>query len=37
VVLPSPQADTQALVAVMDAAARAGVSRLRLLRLEAAR
>jgi len=36
VVLPSPQADTQALVAVMDAVAQAGVTRLRILRMEGA-
>ncbi len=34
VVLPSPQADTQALVSVLDVATAAGVGRLRLLRLE---
>lgn len=34
-VLPSPQARTQALVSVMDTATRAGVTRLRIVRLEA--
>ncbi|NVK14200.1 MAG: biopolymer transporter ExbD [Rhodobacteraceae bacterium] len=36
VILPSGAAQTQALVTVMDAAALAGVTRLRVLRLEAA-
>lgn len=35
VVLPSPRADVQALVSVMDRAAFAGVSRLRVIRLGA--
>lgn len=35
VVLPSGAASTQALISVMDAAARAGAVRLRVLRLEA--
>ncbi len=36
VILPSGAAQTQALITVMDAAALAGVTRLRVLRLEAA-
>lgn len=36
VILPSGAAQTQALIAVMDGAALAGVTRLRVLRLEAA-
>ncbi|UWQ56403.1 ExbD/TolR family protein [Leisingera caerulea] len=36
VILPSGAAQTQALIAVMDSAALAGVTRLRVLRLEAA-
>ncbi|WP_367153223.1 ExbD/TolR family protein, partial [Leisingera sp. F5] len=36
VILPSGAARTQALITVMDSAALAGVTRLRVLRLEAA-
>jgi biopolymer transport protein ExbD len=35
VVLPSPEADMQALISVMDAATRAGAGKIRVIRLEA--